>query len=84
MSSQEKIVLGIDPGTATTGYGIIAKRKGSGVVKAVKYTGFINQAHTKEYKIVGAQCILCPINLATCHGMSNPGFSSSSGVTKVA
>ncbi|HHT09389.1 MAG: crossover junction endodeoxyribonuclease RuvC [Atribacter sp.] len=37
MSSQEKIVLGIDPGTATTGYGIIAKRKGSGVVKAVKY-----------------------------------------------
>jgi len=37
MSSQEKIVLGVDPGTATTGYGIICKNKEDGKVKAIKY-----------------------------------------------
>jgi len=43
MSLQEKIVLGVDPGTATTGYGIISIRKGSGTVKAVKYGAIVTQ-----------------------------------------
>ena len=43
MSSQEKIVLGVDPGTATTGYGIIAKRKGSERIKVVKCGVIVTQ-----------------------------------------
>ncbi|NLJ49156.1 MAG: crossover junction endodeoxyribonuclease RuvC [Candidatus Atribacteria bacterium] len=48
MASQEKIVLGVDPGTATTGYGIIAKKKGIETVQAIEYGVIVTQ---KEFPL---------------------------------
>jgi hypothetical protein len=43
----------------------------------------INQAPTKEYFFCKSDNLLRPINVATCHGMSNPKLSSSFGTAKM-
>jgi len=47
------------------------------------YAGMINQALQKNQNMEWHNK-LCPTNVATCHGMSNLGFSSLFGATKMA
>ncbi len=43
MPNQDLIILGIDPGTATTGYGLISKDRKSSQVKAIEFGAIVTE-----------------------------------------